>query len=242
MGIRQSGITIGRTYTLLVNVTEMLVPSLAIYGSGLYGIITTSGLYSITFVADFTWIYIIRSGTCNAVIDWITLEEVSEGYPLMDKGAKYLECTSSGTLAIPSKQAYGEWEFDLYKKGSPQIFFIQDSITSGSAQGYNILLNTNEGIQLQRKGVANDFVTANDYIVDNTWYRIKVTRTLNGEFYVYIRGGGFGDNDWTLIDVSGGTGTNPIIQNTYITSKYFVVDLDIGDCIANLTMRNIVKQ
>jgi len=65
----------------------------------------------------------------------------------------------------------------------------------------------------------------------NTWYNIKITRSEVGIFTSYIRGGAFGNN-WTLINVTGGTGTNPFTDNTITASNYFVLDLDAGDKIA----------
>jgi hypothetical protein len=47
--------------------------------------------------------------------------------PTITDGTKYLECTSNGTIAIPSKQAYGTWEFDLTKQQEQIILmFISD--------------------------------------------------------------------------------------------------------------------
>ena len=65
---------------------------------------------------------------------------------------------------------------------------------------------------------------------------------MDGEFYIYIRGGVFGVDDWTLVSVDGGTGTNPVTSATITTSKYFLIDLDIGDRIANIVMRKAVAQ
>jgi hypothetical protein len=68
---------------------------------------------------------------------------------------------------------------------------------------------------------------------------MKITRTKDGEFYVYVKGGTFG-NDWTLIVESGGS--NPVTENTNTESEYFVLDFDAGDRVANITILDGVVQ
>ena len=178
-------------------------------------------------------------------------------------GAKYLECDSAGTTAVQSTQAYGEWEFNVYKgdtTNTTDIIFI-DSLVGviGSGNNYNIRIHSDEWLGLNRGG-ATKFATAASYTSNNTWYRLKVAR-LSSEgvftdisgaggsvvypantFAVFIKGGDFGDTNWTLVDPSGGSGSNPVADSTYTTSEYFVADLDDGDRIANIKMKNIVEQ
>ena len=75
---------------------------------------------------------------------------------------------------------------------------------------------------------------------EQVYYDMKLTRTLDGEFYFYIRGGDFGYDDWTLVTVA--TGSNPVTDAFFTESKYFVIDLDFGDRFANLVMRKGVRQ
>jgi hypothetical protein len=169
--------------------------------------------------------------------------------PSLDKGDKYLECTSDGTIAIVSDQAYGEWEWDWYKEGDAnQLYFscisdgIGENVTNDS---YIIFVGNTEPVWLRRSGSAGNalpLASADSYIEMQTWYRFKLIRTLDGEFHLYIKGGGFGTNDWTLVSVTGGSGTNPVTDNSYTVSRYFVIDMDNGCRIANLEMRNIVRQ
>ena len=88
--------------------------------------------------------------------------------------------------------------------------------------------------------VAGIMNTAASYIEINTWYRIKITRTLDGEFYFYIKGGAFGVNDWTLITAA--SGSNPVTDNIYTLSEYFIPDFVAGDRIANIITRKAVQQ
>ena len=103
---------------------------------------------------------------------------------------------------------------------------------------------------ISESGVANLFSTAASYVKINTRYRFKVTRNsftdefvvgAVGTFAVYIRGGDFG-TDYVLVDVSGGTGSNPATDNTYTTSNYLVADLDTGDQISNILIKKGVEQ
>jgi len=179
----------------------------------------------------------------------------------LDIGTKYLENTSAGTIALQSKQAYGEWEFDLYKSGivqSEYVTFISDRIGSyNSSLGYHIRRGLDGELFLRRASIGSTsvlFQTADSYIDINTWYRLKVTRTTDGEFTVLIKGGSFtatiGYDGWTLVQPTGESlsgdplvyTNNPVTDNTYTTSEYLVADLDAGDKITNLLLTDQVKQ
>lgn len=160
---------------------------------------------------------------------------------------KYLENSVAGTCTIQSETAYGEWEFDISKAADGNlsyIHFIQES-SSITGNGYRLQFKSDEKIELDliTNGIYDTdlFVTAASYIAINTWYRIKITRTEAGVFTVYIKGGAFGDN-YVLVDVTGGSGTNPVTDNTYTTSKYAVLDLDTGDRFKGLKIINGIKQ
>ena len=168
--------------------------------------------------------------------------------PHLQKGTKYLKCTTSGTLAIPSDTAYGEWEFDLFKgtDSTQQIIYFTSTDTNNfqTGSGYRMAFLDTEGVFLSSKNggaVSTLFGSITSYIQFNIWYSLLITRTNVGVFTVYIKGGSFG-NTWTLISTYGGSGTNPITNNTYTTSKFFVLDLDANDCIANIEIRNGIKQ
>jgi len=99
-----------------------------------------------------------------------------------------------------------------------------------------------ESIRFSKGGGTSLFQTATSYISINAWYKIKVTRTTDGEFTVYIKGGDFGNDAWTLVDVTGGSGSNPCTDGTYSESNYFVCDIDSGDRISNIKITNGVTQ
>jgi hypothetical protein len=54
-------------------------------------------------------------------------------------------------------------------------------------------------------------------------------------FAVFIKGGSFG-SEWTLVDTTGGSGSNPVTDSTYTTSNFMVCDLDSGDKISQIRL------
>ena len=183
-------------------------------------------------------------------IDSITLEEIPP-LPTFTNGTKYLENVTAGTLAIPSKQAYGTWEFDWYKGSDSTVPMFNFMVSKASAynqnsnNGHMFYVSVNEGLILYRitaSGlVATNLSTANSYITINTWYRIKITRSLAGVFTVYIKGGTFGNTSWTLVSVTGGSGANPFTNINHTTSEYFSIDLDAGDRITNIVFKEGIE-
>jgi len=161
----------------------------------------------------------------------------------LDGRSKALECTSSGTIAKQSKTAYGTWEFDIYKGTNINriaLHIIADRVgaTSESEGYYFIVSSVGNRVFIVKNNIGSADIlmsTANSYLQDNTTYRIKITRDTAGSFTSWIRGGSFG-NSYTLIDVSGGTGTNPVTDNTHTTSNYMVTDIDVGDQISNINL------
>lgn len=158
---------------------------------------------------------------------------------------KYIECTTAGIVSSQSKEAYGTWEFDVYKGNTNNkidYLFILDGIGVSQAQnGYYLSLLADESIALVRSNLGSInslFSTIPAYIENLTWYRIKIDRTVEGKFYVFIKGGAFG-SVYTVIDVSGGTGTNPVTDDTYTTSEYFVSDMDSGDRFTGIEKKGI---
>lgn len=165
-----------------------------------------------------------------------------------DNNVKVLECVTAGTAYTQISQlfmdnndaAFGTWEFWAYKALDSNLLNVQflcDAIGNESAagqDGYTLSLETNESIRF-RESVngtpSNKFLTGASYFSIATWYGYKITRSNLGVFTVYIKGGAFGDN-WTIVDVSGGAGTNPVTDLTTTSAEYIVFDLDAGDKIA----------
>ena len=167
--------------------------------------------------------------------------------PTITSGTKYLECVTAGTIAIPSNTAYGTWEWDWYKGADTNQIIL--SIVSGvpfvqTATSYYFVFGGSETLGM----VYNSnilYITANAYLSNNTWYRMKITRSNTGVFTTLIKGGAFtptaGYDGWTLLSVSGGAGSNPVTDTTTTTSNYFVVNLSAGDRVANIAIRDGIK-
>jgi len=243
--LRQVALTVGKMYRLKFEVVSAMGGYFIIIGDITQ--FNSVGVHELIFTATTTELF-FRSYSFVGSIDNVSAEEVPEGYPLLDKGTKYLECASNGTVAIPSDVAYGEWEFDVYKEADGNAIynaFVSNTkdATYQAFEGYRWYIATNERFDLQRMSIGSNsviFGTDTLYIDLATWYRIKITRTLDGKFYLYIKGGDYGTSDWVLMSVN--NGANPVTDNTHTTSQYFVLDLDAGDRIANLEIRNLVRQ
>ncbi len=150
--------------------------------------------------------------------------------------------SSNGTSYVTQKEAYGTWEFDLDKNDTSNtslIYFISDGSDISNTNGYSLSFDSDERVRLSKitNGTLNSLMhSKTSYIVVDTKYRIKIIRSLSGKFTVYIKGGSFGWHEWTLlISVYG---SNPVVDNTYTISNYFVVDLDNGDKVRNLKIND----
>jgi len=179
----------------------------------------------------------------------------------LDGESKGYECTSDGTLATQSKQAYGTWKMQGNTDGGSFDFkFISGTIFGNVSDGYQCRLHSNKRIYFT-KGKVTDynylFYTALNYISSNTPYEITVYRLSTpghfperlipaktlydaGAFLVTIKGGDFAEE--TIVDTTGGSGTNPVVDNTYTTSNYAVWDLDVGDRFANVEFKQGIEQ
>lgn len=166
-------------------------------------------------------------------------------------GTKYMECSFGGGGMMQNKQAYGTFECVIYKGADGnrlQVILISDriaNVANGTFSGYYFQFRETEKVRLMKNiyggGASELFATADSYFSNNTCYGIMVERTPDGEFTVYIRGGLFG-NDYTLIDVTGGSGSNPVVDQTHTKSEYFGVDNDAGDIITKIHLTKGVIQ
>lgn len=212
-------------------------------------------------VEDFK--YLPCDGSSVVPKDWIKGTGVYKGIEItsqdsvlkhIDKGTKMLQCVTAGTIAFPSKQSYGTWEFDIFKGADGNQlcnYFISNliDINNINVNTYIVYLHINEALKFSRvTGVTEllKFDTVSSYISNTTYYRIRITRTKAGVFTMLIKGGAFtptaGYDGWTLVSTTGGSGTNPVTDNIYTTSNYLVLDLDAGDRAGNFTFYNGIKQ
>ena len=131
---------------------------------------------------------------------------------------------TSGVFYAENDDAYGVWEFTVWKEADSdlQIYLISPHSDDSASNTYRIRLSFVERIMLYRDEVTL-FYSASEYITPNSWIKCKVIRYLTGEFFVYY-------ND-VLVSTAGGEGTNPIIDNTYTTSINTVFSLNTLDAI-----------
>ena len=155
----------------------------------------------------------------------------------LNNDSQYLQCDSSGHVSTPINLAYGTWEFDFYNYSlSTRLYFafISDGVLSGLLNSSFLLyVGANNEVWMRKTGssVGTPMLSANGYISNETWYSFKITRTTDGEFTVYIKGGAFG-NDWVLISADGGS--NPFTDTDYPTSNNIVVTQYANTKIANI--------
>ena len=159
-------------------------------------------------------------------------------------GVKALFCQASGFVytsarlmyQTPTDAAYGTWEFSLIKGGSGTVplfgFACQEAaaVTDASQNGYVLHIDASESVRLRTitNGALGDiFFTSAGYVDVGAEYRFRITRNAAGVFTGYIKGGAF--STWTLIDTSGGAGTNPSTNTKYTTADYAVWDMDTSD-------------
>jgi len=191
------------------------------------------------------YFYFMASADFVGAIDNVSVTEV-DPLPTITDGTKYLECTGLGHISIQNKQAYGIWEFDIKKTaGSTNIIeFISDKQNTTGDSGYAIYTSGDNEIALIKRtaGASTTLMaSANGYILPNIWYRVKIERTIYGSFSIYIKGDSFGNN-WTLVSTTGGSGTNPVTDNTYNASNYFTIKLNSGNKIANIHIYDGVRK
>lgn len=147
-------------------------------------ITNTVGTYTINTTSVASTSFNLRvSGNepAGLIFDSVSVVEIPP-LPTIVNGTKYLECTTAGTIAIPSKSAYGEWEFDVYKgadANEPDALIISDRTSGTAYNGYSSQINSNESVRFRRVTAGSQssiMATANAYLANNTWYRLKISR------------------------------------------------------------------
>jgi hypothetical protein len=167
-----------------------------------------------------------------------------------------LQCDTAGIAYATQTEAYGLVFDGILNKGSDlnslEIQIISSDTTS-SGLGYELFITNNESIKFNKTGLAVLFETSISYVIINTDYRFLIWRnkTLNqyitgaiGTFVIYLQGKNKAittkkylipnTDEMELVNVSGGSGSNPVTDNEFITSNFIVADLDAGDQISKI--------
>ena len=161
----------------------------------------------------------IHSGTAEVISDEINGEEV-----------KVVEASGS-TLKIDlpldafmnqGSRCYGTWEFWMKHGVSDTwaIYISENLLDYPNLIGYRFgWWGSNYFFLTKSDGaIAQDIFASNETAPDNTWYKVKVTRGVNGEFNFYI-------NDTLLTAFSG---SMPVTDTTYATAQYFKFNMTTG--------------
>jgi hypothetical protein len=179
------------------------------------------------FLEDTDWE--VNVGTWQVSTDTIndekikTIKNIAVGDISLDL-RKYMTTTDA---------AYGTWEFDVMKSSSStQVFvvFIAQAgakLTDATQSGYYFAINATNQLVIGEVATGTPaaiYKTAADYVADDTKHRIKITRSNEGVFTLYM--------DGTACPASGETGTNPFTDTTYTTGGYIDLDLDADDIIS----------
>ena len=243
-GIYKNNLVVGKRYRLIVAFTttapEFMILSQRASPTVENFICDSNGSFEFNSVGTELYLRNINEGTTT-----ITKLELYEIDPLetITDGTNYLENLTAGRKVILSSQAYGSWEFDLYKgnNANPRVHIISDSTSAyNSFQGYMLYIYQDTKVIHFTKSTGSGgsalMVTNSDFVKDLFWYNVKITRDRNNEFTFLIKGPFFtstpGYDGWTLVSLS--SGLNPRVNSNYTNSNYFVIDLGPGDRIANI--------
>jgi len=105
------------------------------------------------------------------------------------EGSKYIEQVSDGITSLPSKHAYGEWKFDLNLIDTINIDFISDVNNRVNTNGYILATNSVNQLGLLNKTNGSAvvlFLTATSYLLNNTWYDLKIQRLASSGVFKEI--------------------------------------------------------
>jgi len=204
--------------------------------------------FSCNNLSDDNYYFYMATGVVGDIfyIADCVLEEIPP-LPTFTNGTKYLECVTAGIIAIPSKQAYGTWEFDWYKGADSNALLIylinsNTKVPDSAIGAYRVYYTSAEKFEFSKHNLATPSTlisTVASYLNINNWYRIKITRSLAGVWTAYIKGG---NNTWITISVVGGSGTNPVTDNTYTTSEYILVQsTGAGDRVTNFVLKEGIE-
>jgi len=160
-------------------------------------------------------------------------------------GTKYLECTTAGNLYITSpntSQFTVEFDVNMTTVGLFSYLYLLDSPMYSTANGYGIGTGYRNMIMRRTAGTSSQLSrTDGGTILYDVWYSFRLTRTISGVMTLYIRGGVFGQN-WNLVNMTGGTGTNPTTDTSHSIFKNAMLVLRTGDKIANIKIYDGVRQ
>ena len=151
-------------------------------------------------------------------------------------GDTYYKCTAAGFTSFFHSQAYGKWEFSWKKvadaAGSLIIKFIsQDQLEPANSDNGYYVLHGNKTFTFAKlvAGAPETLFSSNNTIMpdsSNTWYSLRVQRSIDNFFYVFLKGGEFGDN-YSLLTAT--SGSNPVQDSEFTSGDYITLSVAVGD-------------
>jgi hypothetical protein len=158
--------------------------------------------------------------------------------------AKVIDDVTAGVVQIPSayfhggytQAAHGTFECLMYQGNAANetdFVFIGNQNTAptdATFNGYSLRFGSAQQVSLIKwtNGVLGVLgSTAAAAINTGQWYRVKVTVSAGGEFSFYL--------DDILVDVSGGSGSNPVVDTSHTTSKHLLFSFGASDKAAYAT-------
>jgi hypothetical protein len=165
------------------------------------------------------------------------------GFDASAASGTYAAGTAEEVVITDTKKYLVEFDLTLNSGTFPLLRFRYSEVSGaisnsyGAIEGKNSIIFTATSTQTAVFGFTNASSAA-DYTVSG----LTIRRIYDADsFAVFIKGGDFG-NEYNLVDTTGGSGSNPIVDATYTTSEFFVADLDAGDSFGNLLIKDGVKQ
>lgn len=156
-------------------------------------------------------------------------------------GKRWIECVTGCIFSMPQPNAFGTIVIPPIIKAaistSLAIGFMMAQRGNRFAAGVNGYLfyyqaNTDKFV-LDRwtngAGALDLLYTASGYTTDGVAYQYAINRRpSDGRFTAWIKGGAY--TNWTLIDATGGGGSNPTAaESTYTANGWAVITLAAGD-------------
>jgi hypothetical protein len=216
-----------------------------------------------SYITNNTWYRtkIARLQSAGVFLDIPTLQVsnlvngVSYPYPTFTSNGKYGFIASNNGISIAIAATVDELsivsgvrylvEFDLsLLSGNAPDVDLRDIEAGNLISNTVIPLNGKNSIVLTATSTTTGILRFKNSAITNSYVisGLTIRRIYDANsFLVLIKGGIFG-NEYVPVSVVGGSGTNPVVDATYTTSNYFVLDLDAGDRFGNLVMIDGIKQ
>lgn len=171
---------------------------------------------------------------------WVEFDDVKV-IDVVPDGRKQLTCVGTGSINIPSEQAFGTWEFEVNPASGgvvTRVYFIASDATGylATTEGYFFAIIGTAEVEIYKSsggGAATKF-KSNEIFTFGSWHKFKVTR--NGKtFNVYYDNAGV----WTLLTVQ--TGAMPFTDATPLTSNIILIENNTGNNVRNFKLSPVVQ-